>query len=320
MPFQISIHSNAKSRGVINSFNAGVDQYATCDLELTLTATVNGNLSGHTIMWEQMSGSTQIIWLTPTNQLSVTYAVVGGGSSDRVFRFYIDKGTPLEQFDDVTSWGTPTESEPYTYSSTNTGVSTDTPCRNIPCGSVLSTYRVFPLPSIAGTAVVNPTSGFAINWSWPTCDLSYFIGATVVHNNNGTLTTLGSVPYSSEPVMSVPDLYGTYYIYVNYLISATPYIQYSCRHQQFAPNNLSTVYTMDTMDSYNTSNNTSVVYFSLISETSAVSVYDTYAVLTNTDTVFYERIVAPTAISTEVVPSVLNNTTATYFSNNGIGG
>lgn len=65
MPFQISLHTNVKSRGVINSFNAGTDTYDTCAAEITLTATVDGSLGGHTILWEQVAGNTNAYHTLP---------------------------------------------------------------------------------------------------------------------------------------------------------------------------------------------------------------------------------------------------------------
>lgn len=118
MPFQVVYSEYSRQPGIINSFDAGADQIAVCDLEITLTATVDGDLFGHTILWEQISGA-PITFITPTDQLTVTYVnaipgspITGGVFDDKVFRFTIDKGSTdpnnPEQFDEVNVFGAPT--------------------------------------------------------------------------------------------------------------------------------------------------------------------------------------------------------------------
>ncbi len=320
MPFQISLHSNVKQRGIINSFNAGIDQHVPCAFEVTLTATVNGNLQGHTVLWEQLSGDTQIVFVTPVNQTTVTYNIVGGGSSDRLFRFYIDKGTPLEQFDDVVVWGTPTETEPYSYYIPPAPTSIDTECRNIPCSSIITRYDVFPTPSEQGTTVVNPTTGFSLIWTSPTCDSQYFIGTDVVQNT-GVLTTIATVLPTQPQLASIPDLYGVYYLYVNYVVDGTPYTQFSCRSNIQSTGDTVNIYATDTSDTYNIQTVTQAVYYSLIAESSSLSTYDVgYSVASNLSATYFSLIAEPSPLSVEGVSSVINNNNVVYYSNNGIGG
>lgn len=118
MPFQVIYSEFSRQPGIINSFDAGADIIAVCDLQVTLTATVDGDLFGHTIVWEQVSGA-PVTFITPTDQLSVTYVnaipgspITGGVFDDKVFRFIIDKNSTdpnnPEQFDDVNVFGAPT--------------------------------------------------------------------------------------------------------------------------------------------------------------------------------------------------------------------
>jgi hypothetical protein len=58
---------------------------------ITITALVSGNLTGHTILWEQISGQT-VTFTTPTDQLSVTFTQTSL-ADDKEFIFWIDKGT-----------------------------------------------------------------------------------------------------------------------------------------------------------------------------------------------------------------------------------
>ena len=104
MPFQVSYSFKATPVGVINFFSAGEDQFPVCDTSVTLTAIVIGDLTGHTIVWEQLTGPA-VTFTSPLNQLVVTYTVAT--FEDRSFRFTIDKGTGSEQFDDVGMFGTP---------------------------------------------------------------------------------------------------------------------------------------------------------------------------------------------------------------------
>ncbi len=106
MPFQVSYSAKATPVGLITFFSAGLDQPAVCDGLVTLTAIVVGDLTGHTIVWEQLTGPA-VTFTSPLNQLVVTYTVVT--FEDRSFRFTIDKGTGQEQSDDVNIFGTPTE-------------------------------------------------------------------------------------------------------------------------------------------------------------------------------------------------------------------
>jgi len=118
MPFQVIYSEFSRQPGVINSFNAGEDQIVVCDPTITLTATVNGDLFGHTILWEQVSGA-PVNFVTPTDQLIVSYEngsgspLTGGTFDDKVFRFWIDKGSTdpnnPPMFDDVNIFGAPTE-------------------------------------------------------------------------------------------------------------------------------------------------------------------------------------------------------------------
>lgn len=78
----------------VNSF-----VHSSCEQILTISASYNGILSGHTFLWEQISG-TPVTWLEPLNQTSVTYNN-NGIRDDKVFRLYVDKDTVIEQVFDI---------------------------------------------------------------------------------------------------------------------------------------------------------------------------------------------------------------------------
>ena len=105
MPFQVSFSAKTTPKGVITSFTAGDDQVVVCDTTVNLEATVIGDLTGHTIIWEQVSG-VAVTFITPLDQLAISYTTAN--FQDKIFRFTIDKGTGIEQFDDVVMNSTPT--------------------------------------------------------------------------------------------------------------------------------------------------------------------------------------------------------------------
>jgi len=119
MPFQVIFSQNAAPAGIIQFFSAGPDGVAVCDLEFTLTAEVIGDLQGNVFEWEQISGS-PVTFTTPTNELSVTYNQTT--FDDKTFRFYLNRGTGFEEFDDVTVFGSPTDSVTNVVSSDKTSI------------------------------------------------------------------------------------------------------------------------------------------------------------------------------------------------------
>lgn len=325
MPFQISLSNGAHPLGVIATFDAGVDQYATCAPSVTLTATVVGNLGGHQISWEQVTGDTQIIWVTPTNQLTVTYTVIGGGSSDRVFRFYVDKGTPIQQYSDITVWGTPTETQAYAVSSLTVLQSIEQSCKSIPCSSV-SVFYGFPPPSAAGTVAVNPSTGFYMTWSAPTClsisgtDTSY---VSVIQNNNGQNTVLGAFMLPTVNVIPIPTPYDIYYLTTTYTQGSNIYHQTPCRYGQVQPSNVTNIYATDTALSPNVIPKSQATYYSLTILTDPVSTNATVASVTvSSSAVYYSLVALPDPMSTQttILSTINTNRVVQYYSNNGIGG
>jgi len=70
-----------------------------------LEATVVGDLTGHTFIWEQIDG-VAVTFNTPLDQFAINYTTAN--FQDKTFRFTIDKGTGIEQFDEVIMFSTPT--------------------------------------------------------------------------------------------------------------------------------------------------------------------------------------------------------------------
>ncbi len=91
----------------ISIITPGEDQIVVCAPIVYLEASVSGNLNGHTTEWAQISG-TPSVTLFQTSETQAYYVAGGTPGSDKIFRFYIDRNTQLEQFADVVIRTTPT--------------------------------------------------------------------------------------------------------------------------------------------------------------------------------------------------------------------
>lgn len=79
-----------------------------CDPTVTLVAAVElvQPDSIHTYLWEQTSGA-PVTFDTPANALTTTITV--STYDDKTFRFWVDKGTVIAVYKEVTVYGTPTD-------------------------------------------------------------------------------------------------------------------------------------------------------------------------------------------------------------------
>lgn len=90
----------------VDLVTAGGDQVAICEPIVYLEATVDGDLSHHHTQWEQISG-TPIVDLQIASPTQAYYTVPGAPGTDKVFRYWIDKDTPFERYQDVSVRTTP---------------------------------------------------------------------------------------------------------------------------------------------------------------------------------------------------------------------
>lgn len=108
---QILFLSSQSTLGVISiSPLTVIEQTAVCDPLVYLEAVVIGETAGHSFSWEQISGSPTVTLLSVFGFENRKYYEVPEGElpgSDKVFRFYIDRYTPFEQFMDLTVRTTP---------------------------------------------------------------------------------------------------------------------------------------------------------------------------------------------------------------------
>lgn len=84
---------------------AGEDQQRVCSPMIYLEATINGNLTGHTFLWELIQGTPVVL---TQNSQTQAYYTVDVSPTDRIFRYWIDKGKFNEQYQDTTVYSTPT--------------------------------------------------------------------------------------------------------------------------------------------------------------------------------------------------------------------
>lgn len=110
MPFQISFSHHQSKPPAVVLLSAGADQQVFCGAVVVLEATVDdpAKLPGHPLEWEQLEGN-PVILSCPTC-LITTYPL--GDLTDKTFRFWIDRGTIDEQYDDVSIFHTPTSTCP----------------------------------------------------------------------------------------------------------------------------------------------------------------------------------------------------------------
>lgn len=134
MPFQVVYNVFQVPPGEITYYSAGADQQVICGFAVTLQAIIIGDVTGHTFEWEgPISGTPLGIEVTQsdfsttrlpdtgfggwqgTTLYYVNHAEVGDPEyvpgadfDDKVWRFWIDRGTSVEKYDDIKIYGTPT--------------------------------------------------------------------------------------------------------------------------------------------------------------------------------------------------------------------
>lgn len=103
-----------RKRATIDLVSAGDEQVVTCAPIVYLEATVIGDISGHTFEWVQMTGTPTVTLIAGGTPLQAYYIVGANVGGDKIFRFYIDRDTQIEQYADVVIRTTPSTSVPYT--------------------------------------------------------------------------------------------------------------------------------------------------------------------------------------------------------------
>lgn len=93
----------------ISFLSAGDDQTVICAPYVHLTAIAETeDITTHETFWEQISGSAVILLGNPYNTLLISYAQTSN-MDDKIFRFWVDKGTDKQLSSDTIVYGSPTE-------------------------------------------------------------------------------------------------------------------------------------------------------------------------------------------------------------------
>jgi len=195
MPFQVTYTQRAIPSGIIQSISAGEDGIAVCDVNFALTATVIGELDGHTILWEQVSG-TPVTFDTQLDQLSISYSQTT--FDDKVFRFYIDKGGAGEAFDDVTVYGSPVSVNKIAIRNSiplfNTSTSTHGDAVSL---RILSPYPEIQQDSYAEFNDLATVSPDTLMYYGPlTLGSSYIVTANLLHNNSSPYSVSSNIVWN----------------------------------------------------------------------------------------------------------------------------
>jgi hypothetical protein len=220
-------------QNVINYVSAGPNQYAVCSTSITLTATVLGNLVGHTLLWEQISGNTLGVTISgPTNTLSLSYtnAVPPGSFSDKTWRLWIDKGSLHQMYSDVVVFGTPTDQvyESYNINTKDGHYISQGPTSNCRM-PVLTWGRNFPADSSVignGFAGCGNTTYPFLQWITPcesTLLQNYTLQSRITYNTWQNVATISKSAILYQGTLT----YGTVYrLLANYIESSNLAISY----------------------------------------------------------------------------------------------
>ena len=103
---RLGMHRRLRAVEIIS---AGDEQLVTCNPIVYLEATVEGNLNNHTTEWVQITG-TPIVTLFQTSPTQAYYlSDINNIGTDKLFRFYIDRNTQIEQHTDMLIRTTPVD-------------------------------------------------------------------------------------------------------------------------------------------------------------------------------------------------------------------
>ncbi len=176
---------------------AGDDQIHICTPIIYLQAIVTGDMSGHTLEWEQIEGTA----VTLINDNTLTPEFVAVDNTDKIFRLWIDRYTPFEQFDDVRILKTPTSFADCGFNYIQSVVGGELDPQPVECTDITAFVNVsVPPPSSLegeepGSAVV-----VEISWAHPTVNTrfnDYIEQYKVIEN--------GTLVVANVPAVPIPD-------------------------------------------------------------------------------------------------------------------
>jgi len=223
MPFQVSLCA-AVNQILAVGILLRPDVTSPCLVSLDLIATVtSGHSQGHTFLWELHSG-TQVVFTTPVDQLIATCTLVD--NLDRVFYFWVDKGTSKQQFYPFTYRGSINEPT-YVFNNANTlpaivsGIPNSTPS----CSSITGLVGIYS-PGGSGAYHINPTN-ITLTWSLPT-NTTGLQNLYIQQLIRGVWTTVSILSPTDAQILTGAYNKTYYRIQTVYVLDHQTYIQTSC--------------------------------------------------------------------------------------------
>jgi len=214
MPIQVVSTYVKLPSAPLKLISAGEDSFPVCDTIIILTATVDilTNLQGHTVIWEQLSG-TQVT-LINDDQLTVSYSQLLLDETDKEFKITIDKGTTAEQSDTVIVYSTPTTLASTSFPVSATAVTPADPIENM---QVVASAAFPPHGGVTNPEVAT-TPSFLITWDLPS--------DAVIQSSVSQMTLLeNNVPVSTYTLGDVLEYQGSpsnYTVLTEYVIAGQP--------------------------------------------------------------------------------------------------
>ena len=262
MPFQIINQLFILRSEPIEIVSAGEPQYYICDTgvrSITLTPTVVGRPDNHAFEWELLSytgnpllplpnmSAGSVFPVTPPN--TFMYDMQFGlpptftstfSAGDMVWRFYADRGTPFEQFKDITIFFTPTSfvapslTPPATANSPLTSISSALVSgkgRTVSFGSnenrKVTTLRPDTTIPTVPTVLGGKLTDKILTWTY-SGDVDQFVDLTVFENLAGTFTQVAVITDSGNRYYGPAVIGGSYKAIVRQndgiLFGKSPYI------------------------------------------------------------------------------------------------
>lgn len=240
MPFQ-----NSKSRKInrlanITLLTAGEDRFEICPPAgiVNLTAIIAGSPAGNSFEWEQISGSP--VTIDDPTALSTFYTA--SGTDDKTFRFYVDRNTTSEQFDDVTIFGTPTSFLRGALPSVDSSFAEGFELDPVECSSIVGDVVFTAAPPAGNIGQGTATFIFELTWNHPGSSKdTYIIQYQIIENgipvSSVPSTPLAPVSSGQTPLgpPSDPLFYSTtappppnHQILTIYNINGVEYVEPSC--------------------------------------------------------------------------------------------
>ncbi len=302
MPFQVSLSVSLRNLRPISLQVIPSEIFNPCTDTVDLIATITSGVpNGHTFLWELLVGA-QVLFTTPVNQLTASCSLLGV-STDRTFRFWVDKNRPTQQYFDLAFWGTITESTPLVGGNTLTTTGMLITNGSVPCSSIIGTQGQL-VSDPTGSSAINPNNIILV-WQLPS-NTTGLVLLQVEQDIGGVWTTILSL-LPTDPQILPSASQNTYYrIKTTYFIDGQYYVQYSCVYYLLIDLPTWNVYVDETIP--NAGNSVvvnSLVSYTLITTDSITNELEELELLHAGNSVVVNSLVSYTLITTDSITNEL---------------